>query len=87
MLASVLNSERAIQVNIQIVKVFVKMCEMLASHNKLIHKMEKMELRLTKHTEQIQLIFKYLKQFEKIKKQELDQQNRKKVGFRRKDES
>jgi len=87
MLASVLNSERAIQVKIQIVKVFFKMRELLASHNKLTHKMEKMELSLTKHSEQIQLIFKYLKQFEQINKQELDQQNRMKVGFRRKDES
>ena len=86
MLASVLNSERAIQVNIQVVKVFVKMRELLASHNKLILKMEKMEYSLSKHGEQIQKIFKYLKQFEQIKKQELDQQNRKKVGFRRRNE-
>ena len=86
MLASVLNTERAIQVNIQVVKVFVKMRELLASHNKLILKMEKMEYSLSKHGEQIQKIFKYLKQFEQIKKQELDQQNRKKVGFRRKND-
>ena len=62
------------------------MRELLASHNELILKMEKMEYCLSKHGEQIQKIFKYLKQFEKIKKQELDQQNRKKVGFRRKNE-
>jgi phage regulator Rha-like protein len=86
MLASVLNSERAIQVNIQVVKVFVKMRELLTSHNKLILELEKMEYSLSKHGEQIRKIFKYLKQFEQIRKQELDQQNRKKVGFRRKNE-
>jgi hypothetical protein len=46
--------------------------------------MEKMEQNLSKHGEQIHKIFKYLKQYEQIKKQGLDQQNRKKVGFRRK---
>jgi len=86
MLASVLNSERAIQVNLQIVRIFVKMRELLASHNELIHKMEQMELNIARHGEQIQLVFKYLKQLEQVKQRELDQQNRKKVGFRRKDE-
>ena len=32
MLSSVLNSERAIQVNIQIMRTFIKMRQMLASH-------------------------------------------------------
>ncbi|MDF1576793.1 MAG: ORF6N domain-containing protein, partial [Bacteroidales bacterium] len=41
MLASVLNSERAIQVNIQIVRVFTKMREILNSHNELLLKLEK----------------------------------------------
>ena len=39
MLASVLNSERAMQVNIQIVKVFTKMREILASHKELLLKL------------------------------------------------
>ena len=37
MLASVLNSERAIQVNIQIVRIFTKMRKMLASHEELLN--------------------------------------------------
>ena len=39
MLASVLNSERAMQVNIQIVRVFTKMREILASHKELLLKL------------------------------------------------
>jgi len=35
MLSSVLNSERAVQVNIEIMRAFVKLCEMLASHKDL----------------------------------------------------
>ena len=72
MLASVLNSERAIQVNIQIIRIFTKMREMLASHKEILHKLEKIEHKLAEHDNQILVIFEYLKQFEESKQQELD---------------
>src|SRR6266513_1915183 len=62
MLASILNSDRAIEVNIQIVRVFTKMREMLLTHKDILLQLEKMERKLTGHDEDIQLIFKYLKQ-------------------------
>ena len=43
MLASVLNSDRAISVNIQIVRIFTRMREMLASHAEILHRLEKIE--------------------------------------------
>ena len=43
MLASVLNSERAIKVNIQIMRIFIKMREMLATHKEILQKLEEME--------------------------------------------
>lgn len=43
MLSSVLKSERAIQVNIQIMRIFTKMREMLASNTRLQKKLEEME--------------------------------------------
>jgi len=43
MLSSVLNSNRAIQVNIQIMRTFTKFREMLSTHNDLRNKIEKME--------------------------------------------
>ena len=49
MLASVLNSERAIQVNIQIVRIFTRMREILASHKGLLLKLEKIALKLAEH--------------------------------------
>jgi len=52
MLASVLNSERAIQVNIQIVRIFTKMRKMLASHEELLGKLEKIASKLAKHDNQ-----------------------------------
>jgi phage regulator Rha-like protein len=61
MLASVLNSERAIQVNIQIVRVFAKMRELLLVHKDILLQLEKIEKKLTRHDEDIALIFQYLK--------------------------
>lgn len=46
MLASVLNSERAIQVNIQIVRIFTRMRELLDSNKDIILRLEKMEHKI-----------------------------------------
>ncbi len=43
MLSSVLNSERAVKVNIEIMRAFVKLRQMLASNAKLARKLEEME--------------------------------------------
>jgi hypothetical protein len=61
-LASVLNSQRAIEVNIQIVRVFTKMRELLLTHKDILLKLEIIEKKLTSHDDDIALIFEYLKQ-------------------------
>jgi len=86
MLASVLNSERAIQVNIQIVRIFTRMREILASHKELLLKLEKTAHKLSEHDDQILVIFEYLKKLEQAKHQQMEQQDRKRVGFKRKEE-
>lgn len=82
MLASVLNTERAIQVNIQLVRIFNKMREMLMNHKELFLELEQVKNQLADHENKFLLIFEYLKQFEESKKQELEQQNRKRIGFK-----
>jgi hypothetical protein len=62
MLSSVLNSETAITVNIQIIRVFTKMREMLLTHKDILLQLEKIEKKLAGHDEDITLIFQYLKQ-------------------------
>ena len=57
MLANVLRSERAIQVSIQIIEIFVKIREMLLTHKDILLQLEKMEKKLTGHDEDIALIF------------------------------
>lgn len=57
MLSGVLNSETAIRVHIQIIRVFAKMRELLLTHKDILLQLEKMEKKLTGHDEDIALIF------------------------------
>ncbi len=56
MLSSVLQSERAVQMNILIVRAFVKLREMLATHKDLAERMEKIEAAQERHTSVIELL-------------------------------
>ena len=81
MLSSVLNSETAINVNIQIIRVFTKMREVIATNREILLQMEKIEEKLTVHDRDIAIIFHHLKQLFNP-----PSPARPKVGFRRKDE-
>ena len=59
MLSSVLKSKRAIQVNIQIMRAFIKLKEMLSTHKDLKQKVEKME---KKYDYQFKIVFDAIKQ-------------------------
>ena len=62
MLSSVLNSERAILVNIYIIRVFTKIRQIMMIHKDVLHKLEQLEGKVVQQDEEIQLIFKYLKE-------------------------
>lgn len=62
MLANVLKSERALQMSIKLIEIFVKMREMLSTHKDILVQLQKIEKKLTGHDEDIQLIFAYIKQ-------------------------
>jgi hypothetical protein len=61
MLSSVLNSETAIQVNIQIIRLFTKMKQLILDNKDLWMKIEKIEQHLIKNDEEIKTVFAYLK--------------------------
>ncbi|MDO8662878.1 MAG: ORF6N domain-containing protein [Candidatus Omnitrophota bacterium] len=61
MLSSVLNSERAIQVNIMIMRAFVKLKEFLLTHKDLAEKIAALEKKYATHDDKIQLIFEAIK--------------------------
>lgn len=57
MLSSVLRSRRAVHVNIAIMRTFVKLREMLATHKKLAIKLNELEKRVHRHDKDIKYIF------------------------------
>jgi len=57
MLSSVLNSERAIQVNIAIMRAFIKLREILTTHRELAQKIEELERKYRQHDVKIQTVF------------------------------
>jgi hypothetical protein len=62
MLSSVLNSERAIQVNILIMRAFTKLREILLTHKELAVKIDALEKKYAEHDETIKGIFETIKQ-------------------------
>jgi hypothetical protein len=85
MLSSVLRSDRAIMVNIQIIRVFTRIRYILESHSEILRKLDWFEKHENEQDEQIILIFEYLHQLEQSRQQQDNQSNRKKIGFRQKD--
>jgi len=80
MLSSILHSERAIQVNIAIMRVFVRLREMMATHKELAFKLVELEERLEGHDEKIQNIFEAIRQL-----MTPPEPPRKKIGFEAKE--
>ncbi len=60
MLSSILNSEKAIRVNIQIIRIFTKLREMVDSHKELREKIESLEKKYDGH---FKIVFQALRQF------------------------
>jgi len=82
MLSSVLNSDRAIVVNIQIMRVFTKLRALLESHAEIIRKLDSIEKKDIEQDEKILLIFEYLKQLEQAKQEATNLKERKRIGFK-----
>jgi len=73
MLSSVLNSDRAITVNIAIMRTFTRLRKMIASHDDLKRKIEAME---KKYDEQFRIVFEAITQLI-----EEDERPKKKIGY------
>lgn len=81
MLSCVLNSKKAIETNIRIIRVFTKMREMLMTHKDILLKIKQFEQEIGRNSDNIQLIFKALQQFLNP-----PQETRKQIGYKRKSE-
>jgi ORF6N domain-containing protein len=65
-ISSVVNSERAIKVNILIIRLFTKMRRLLVSHKGLMLKVEKIEQGLKGQGREIQVLFEYIKKLNDV---------------------
>lgn len=79
MLSSVLNSDRAIKVNIEIIRVFIRIRQMLIDNTELRLAIEEIRKKTDNNTKNIEVVFQYLDEL--IDKKENPKQ-RKVVGFK-----
>ena len=63
MLSSVLSSERAIKVNIEIIRIFTKIRKILLDNKDALIKVEQFEKQMIKQDQKIELLFTYLNKF------------------------
>ena len=80
MLSSVLNSPRAIDINIQIIRVFTKMRELLIDTLILKQEIDVIKHKLSNHDKNIELVFQYLDELA-IKKE--NSKPRIKIGYKK----
>lgn len=78
MLSSVLNSKQAISVNIQIMRIFTRIRQMLSDSQSMKMEIEEIKKKLQNQDKNIELVFNYLDEL--INKQE-DTTHRKRIGF------
>ena len=82
MLASVLNSDRAVQMSVSVVRAFVGMREQLAAHKELAKKLDELENRVSGHDGAIANLFEAIRQLVEAPPPALPE-DRTKIGFMR----
>lgn len=82
MLASILNSERAVQMSVSVVRAFVGMREQLAAHKELAKKLDELEHRVSGHDEAIGNLFEAIRQLVEAPTPTFPE-DRPKIGFMR----
>ena len=82
MLASVLNNERAIRVNVQIVRIYLKLREIMLSNKDVLLEFEKIKQQVSNHDEKILSILEYLARLNNRTQQESRDSPVKRIGFR-----
>jgi len=76
MAASVLNSHRAIEVSVYVVRAFVKLRELLRTHKELARKLVELGKRIEGHDEEIIALFEAIRQL-----MEPPEKPSKRIGF------
>ena len=80
MLSSVLNSDKAIQTNIQIMRIFTKVRQMLLDTTDLKIDILQIQKKLENHEKNIELVFSYL---DELTQKKIDEKPRTKIGYKK----
>ncbi len=78
MLSSVLNSKKAIQVNIQIMRIFNYFRKMLSDNANIVMELEKLKKSIRNQDQNIEVIFKYL---DELSEKQSTSKNRRRIGY------
>jgi hypothetical protein len=79
MLSGILTSDRAISVNIQIMRIFTRIRSMLLDNTELRLAIEKLERKSDNHTKNIEVVFKYL---DELLEKQANPKPRPQIGFK-----
>jgi ORF6N domain-containing protein len=79
MLSSVLNSDRAIEVNIQVMRIFTKIRQMLFGNTELRLEIEKIKSKIDNQDKNMEIIFQYL---DELIDRKIEPEKRKRIGYK-----
>ena len=79
MLSSVLNSSQAIAVNIQIIRIFTKVRQMLTDNTELRLDIEKIKKKLDNQDKNMEIVFRYL---DELMEKKEDPKTRTQIGYK-----
>jgi uncharacterized membrane-anchored protein YhcB (DUF1043 family) len=80
MLSRILNSNRAIAVNIQIMRIFTRMRQMFMDNTEIRLEIEKIKNKLDNQDKNLEIVFRYLDEL--LEKQEQPNPPRKRIGYK-----
>lgn len=80
MLACILNSDKAIQVNLQIIRIFTRIRKMLTDNTEIRLEIEKIKKKLDNQDKNLEIVFRYLDEL--IENKDLRSNERKAIGFK-----
>ena len=80
MLSSILNSKQAIQVNIQVMRIFTRIRQMFVDNTEIRLEIEKIKNKLDNQDKNMEIVFRYLDEL--LEKQEYPNPPRKRIGFK-----
>lgn len=80
MLSSILNSKQAIQINIQVMRIFTRIRQMFVDNTEIRLEIEKIKNKLDNQDKNMEMVFRYLDEL--LEKQEYPNPPRKRIGFK-----